>query len=62
MLKYTNNSKCHINTMQCAQAKWYHENGTYIIDPHEASLTIQTFMIDKWDIHTKEKGHSLSFL
>ena len=28
----------------------------------EASLTIQTFMIDKWDIHTKEKGHGLRFL
>jgi hypothetical protein len=24
--------------------------------------TMQTFMIDKWDIHKKEKGHSLRFL
>jgi hypothetical protein len=29
---------------------------------HEASLTIQTFMIDKCDIRTKEKGHSVGFL
>ena len=32
------------------------------VTPHEASLTIQTFMIEKWDMHTKEKRHTKKYV